>query len=1176
MNTMKIAPIRRLPVAPRRSALFLRGQFRDRAVSKSALLVAILPLSALLATPVHADIDNYGLLTGINSNPGQAVEFSTLTNTTIGSVITVGSLPRNAVFSPDGRYAYVVNNGGSVSVLDVAAHTVVGTIGVGTDSSGIAISPDGKFVYVTNYSSNSVSVISSATNQVVSSISASRPYGIAVSADGGTLYVTNLQGASVTVIDAASGTALTSVSVGISPVAVVVSRDGSRIYVSNEGNGGSLSVVDTASRTVVATINGPAGNAALSPDGSRLYVTDQGSTLYVIDTAANRVLTTVTLPDGTVGITVSADGSRVYVSSGTGATVLDAATNNVIATVSTPISGNLSFGTGWIGPNVIVAAGGAVSASSDAALTALGFGQYVNFNGGTVKLDGSFSTARTISLLALGGVIDTSGFNLTLNGTIINDGQLTKAGLGILTLTGANTYAGGTLVTGGLINFNALNNFGSGRITLDGGGLQWATGTSTDVSSRLAAIGSGGATFDTNGSNVTFTSGLSGVGGITKAGAGSLVLSTANTYTGATLINAGTLALSGAGSIASSSGVTVGAGASFDISGITAGATIATLAGAGTVALGNRTLTLSSASTAFDGVMTGIGGLTLATGRQTLTGTNSYSGPTTVNAGMLIVNGSIVHSATSVGSGGTLAGTGTAGNVTVASGGTLAPGSGVAGTSLSIAGSLAFQSGALYQIQVSPSAASLANVSGAATLAGTVQAVLSPGSYLTKTYTILTAASRSGTFDGLTTSGLPAGFQARLDYSVPNSVMLDLQAELGGTDGLNLNQRRVANSLNNYFNAGGSLPPAFVGLFGLTGSQLGTALSQLSGEAATGAQQSAFQMGTAFLGLMTDPFVEGRAEAEDAGALGYAPERGALPAGIASAYAAITKAPPRPMHLYEPRWSLWGAAYGGGSRIDGDAAIGSNDLTSRSGGVAAGADYQLSPYTRFGFALAGGQSSWNVGQGLGSGRGDAFQIGVNARTSSGPAYLAASLAFANYWMSTDRMSFAATRSTASFDAQSYGGRLEAGWRFASPLVAVTPYAAVTAQWFDTPAYSETSPSGLFGLNYASRGATDTRGETGARFDRSVALDSGTALILRAKLAYAHDWISDPSLPATFQVLPGASFIVSGAAPTRDSGLASVGAELRFAGGLVISAKFDGEFAAHAQTYAGTATLRYLW
>ncbi|QLH72452.1 autotransporter domain-containing protein [Rhodopseudomonas palustris] len=1125
---------------------------------------------------MHADIDNYGLLTGINSNPGQAVEFSTLTNTTIGSVITVGSLPRNAVFSPDGRYAYVVNNGGSVSVLDVAAHTVVGTIGVGTDSSGIAISPDGKFVYVTNYSSNSVSVISSATNQVVSSISASRPYGIAVSADGGTLYVTNLQGASVTVIDAASGTALTSVSVGISPVAVVVSRDGSRIYVSNEGNGGSLSVVDTASRTVVATINGPAGNAALSPDGSRLYVTDQGSTLYVIDTAANRVLTTVTLPDGTVGITVSADGSRVYVSSGTGATVLDAATNNVIATVSTPISGNLSFGTGWIGPNVIVAAGGAVSASSDAALTALGFGQYVNFNGGTVKLDGSFSTARTISLLALGGVIDTSGFNLTLNGTIINDGQLTKAGLGILTLTGANTYAGGTLVTGGLINFNALNNFGSGRITLDGGGLQWATGTSTDVSSRLAAIGSGGATFDTNGSNVTFTSGLSGVGGITKAGAGSLVLSTANTYTGATLINAGTLALSGAGSIASSSGVTVGAGASFDISGITAGATIATLAGAGTVALGNRTLTLSSASTAFDGVMTGIGGLTLATGRQTLTGTNSYSGPTTVNAGMLIVNGSIVHSATSVGSGGTLAGTGTAGNVTVASGGTLAPGSGVAGTSLSIAGSLAFQSGALYQIQVSPSAASLANVSGAATLAGTVQAVLSPGSYLTKTYTILTAASRSGTFDGLTTSGLPAGFQARLDYSVPNSVMLDLQAGLGGTDGLNLNQRRVANSLNNYFNAGGSLPPAFVGLFGLTGSQLGTALSQLSGEAATGAQQSAFQMGTAFLGLMTDPFVEGRAEAEDAGALGYAPERGALPAGIASAYAAITKAPPRPMHLYEPRWSLWGAAYGGGSRIDGDAAIGSNDLTSRSGGVAAGADYQLSPYTRFGFALAGGQSSWNVGQGLGSGRGDAFQIGVNARTSSGPAYLAASLAFANYWMSTDRMSFAATRSTASFDAQSYGGRLEAGWRFASPLVAVTPYAAVTAQWFDTPAYSETSPSGLFGLNYASRGATDTRGETGARFDRSVALDSGTALILRAKLAYAHDWISDPSLPATFQVLPGASFIVSGAAPTRDSGLASVGAELRFAGGLVISAKFDGEFAAHAQTYAGTATLRYLW
>src|SRR5262249_56659474 len=62
---------------------------------------------------------------------------------------------------------------------------------------------------------------------------------------------------------------------------------------------------------------------------------------------------------------------------------------------------------------------------------------------------------------------------------------------------GTNTYSGGTSVTGGLINFSSASNFGSGTITLDGGGLQWASGTTTDISSKLAAFGSGGANFDT-------------------------------------------------------------------------------------------------------------------------------------------------------------------------------------------------------------------------------------------------------------------------------------------------------------------------------------------------------------------------------------------------------------------------------------------------------------------------------------------------------------------------------------------------------------------------------------------------------------------------------------------------------------------------------------------------------
>ena len=116
---------------------------------------------------------------------------------------------------------------------------------------------------------------------------------------------------------------------------------------------------------------------------------------------------------------------------------------------------------------------------------------------------------------------------------------IAKTGVGTLTLTGSNTYSGGTTVTGGLINFNSSNNFGSSEPSRSyGGGLQWATGTSTDISPKLAAFGAGGATFDTNGNNVTLASSLSGSGSLAKTGGGSLTLSSANAYTGATTITA--------------------------------------------------------------------------------------------------------------------------------------------------------------------------------------------------------------------------------------------------------------------------------------------------------------------------------------------------------------------------------------------------------------------------------------------------------------------------------------------------------------------------------------------------------------------------------------------------------------------------------------------------------------
>jgi outer membrane autotransporter protein len=340
-------------------------------------------------------------------------------------------------------------------------------------------------------------------------------------------------------------------------------------------------------------------------------------------------------------------------------------------------------------------------------------------------------------------------------------------------------------------------------------------------------------------------------------------------------------------------------------------------------------------------------------------------------------------------------------------------------------------------------------------------------------------------------------------------------------------------------------------------------------------------MTSQFLGLMLDPFVDGRSgvAGTNGPALAFAPEQEALPDDIALAYSAVLKAPKAPKApSFEQRWSAWGGGFGGSNRTSGDPAVlGSHDLSARTAGFAGGLDYRLTRDMVVGVALAGGGTNWSLADGLGGGKSDAFQAGVYGATRWGPAYLAAAFAYANHWMSTDRFAFAGDHLTAEFNAQSFGGRVEGGYRYATVFGGVTPYAAIQAQSFRTPSYSETDVNGGgFALAYNARTGTDTRSELGARFDRLVAFNPGAALALRGRLAWAHDWVSDPALAAAFQTLPGASFIVNGATPAKDSALASAGAELRLANGVTLLGKFDGEFASRAQTYAGTGTVRYSW
>jgi outer membrane autotransporter protein len=273
---------------------------------------------------------------------------------------------------------------------------------------------------------------------------------------------------------------------------------------------------------------------------------------------------------------------------------------------------------------------------------------------------------------------------------------------------------------------------------------------------------------------------------------------------------------------------------------------------------------------------------------------------------------------------------------------------------------------------------------------------------------------------------------------------------------------------------------------------------------------------------------------------------------------------------------VWASGFGGQNTTRGDATVGSHDVSANIGGAAAGADYHLTRDSVIGFALAGAGTNWSVAQGLGGGRSDAFQAGVYGATRSGPAYLAGTLAFANHWVSTDRTALG-DQLTAKFDAQSFGGRVEGGYRLVVPFGGIAPYAALQAQSFRTPTYSETDiTGGGFGLTFQGRSASDTRAELGARFDRAEVVSPDSILTLRGRLAWAHDWDSNPSLAAAFQALPGQSFIVNGATPASDLALVTAGAELAFRNGIALSGKFDGEFESRVQTYAGTVTLRYRW
>jgi autotransporter-associated beta strand protein len=188
-------------------------------------------------------------------------------------------------------------------------------------------------------------------------------------------------------------------------------------------------------------------------------------------------------------LAITPDGRYAYITLGADVVVaIDLATRRLV-NPTIPVDACASGPA--IGPPIILPdaqPGAAVIIDGDDALTARGFGRYVPFDGGALRLAGPWHTNRHLSLLTHGGWIDTNGFDAIVEGDVINDGSLTKTGEGSLTLCGAIEHRKDTFVLEGTLLVESRHD---APVFVDGGVLG-GTGCVCTVSVMSGAISPGG------------------------------------------------------------------------------------------------------------------------------------------------------------------------------------------------------------------------------------------------------------------------------------------------------------------------------------------------------------------------------------------------------------------------------------------------------------------------------------------------------------------------------------------------------------------------------------------------------------------------------------------------------------------------------------------------------------
>jgi autotransporter-associated beta strand protein len=821
-----------------------------------------------------------------------------------------------------------------------------------------------------------------------------------------------------------------------------------------------------------------------------------------------------------------------------------------------------------------------------------------SYTGGTVVQAGTLAgdTRSLVGDIANAGVVEfAQGIDGTYAGTLSGTGALAKYGNGRLVLSGANSYTGGTVVHGGtlagdtgsltgdianlavvefaqdangtyagtLFGNGGLVKAGNGRLLLSGantytGGTVVQAGTlAGDSSSLTGDIANLGVVEFAQGADGTYAGTLSGTGGLVKTGNGRLLLSGANTYTGETVVQAGTLAgdtSSLVGDIANAGVVEFAQGIDGTYAGTLSGAGAlvktgtgrlvlsgahshagATIVQAGTLAGDTNSLGgdivntgivefAQEADGTFAGSLLGTGGIMkTGGGRLNLTAVSSYNGATFVEQGLLAVNGSIAQSVVVVDAG-AIGGNGLVGRLIVRNGASAAPGNSIG--QLQAATSVLFQPGSAFEVEVDASGASDRVVAtGVAYLeGGTVRVLAANGDYRPQTrYSILQAAQVDGEFAEVTSN--LAFLMPTLSYT-PTAVSLTLtRNDVRFTDvALTANQRATASAVERGFAPSSDL---YYALVDQDAQSARTMFDQLSGEVHASTLNVAVQ---------------------NAGGLRHALLQRA---GLAGA----------------PSTNVWAELTGAWSNIAGDG--NAVDVSADSRGLRGGIEAAIGA-ARFGIAAGHDDGDLRLVGRASSAALTSTHAGVYAAGTLGRLGVRAGAT--NSWVDVettrDTASALSQQLTASYDGRIIQGFAEAGYSVPVGPVILEPFAGVDALWLKSNGFREQGGSlALTSVGQTQSYAWSTLGAKG-RF----AIGNGSPVSANFKAGWQHA-LSERNVESEVSFANGGPiFSIEGAPLAKNAGLLDVGLSWEASQAVRLGVSYVGTLSDQGDTHAAKAAL----